>query len=157
MNKIQPTIPFTQTKFDELKQKRDNLNKEQKEVMHRLQVAREMGDLSENGAYKYAKFELGNIRRQLRDLNYQINNGYVPAKSNNDDQINFGDVVEIKVNDKLTQYQIVSKFESDPIHGKLSQESPLGKSLIGKKVGDDGSFDSPKGKQKFIIVAKRTS
>lgn len=145
-------IPFTATKFAELQAEKNKLEAERVLVMQRLQTAREMGDLSENGAYKYAKFELGNIGRQLRVLNYQLENGYVPVHEKNG-TVQFGSTVTLTFKNKEKDYLMVSEFESDPSQGKLGITSPLGKLLIGKKVGDEIELVAPAGVVKYKVVA----
>ena len=75
-----PTIPFTLEAYQQLQADFDRLSQDRKDVMVRLQTAREMGDLSENGAYIYAKFELGSINRQLAQLRHLLKNGKVVEK-----------------------------------------------------------------------------
>jgi len=146
-----PTIPLTQIKFDELVADKKRLTDERVEVMKRLQIARDMGDLSENGAYHYAKFELGNIGRQLRQINYLLDNGKVTAASHGSN-VGFGSVVKLKnPKGKISTYQIVSEYESDPMHGRVSTTSPLGQELMGKKIGEAVTVTAPVGKIEYVI------
>jgi transcription elongation factor GreA len=130
-------IPLTADFLAEAKAKRVALKKERVEVMERLKEARAKGDLSENGAYKYAKFELGNIGRQLRDLNFIIKHGYIEQKAPAG-EVGFGAVVtltELKRGKEIT-YTLLSDYQADPSKGSISLKSPLGQQLIGKKTGD---------------------
>ncbi len=138
MKKTLKTIPFTKEKYQQMKQEVIKLKKQQEEVMERLIVARGMGDLSENGAYKYAKFELGNIKRQLRKLQNLLANGFVVVTNTLSKEIvEFGSKVTVKdTNDKEKTFVIVSKHESDPSSGKIAYSSPMGQALMRKKVGD---------------------
>lgn len=147
------TIPFTAAAFQKLQANFDALTKERILVMQRLQVAREMGDLSENGAYHYAKFELGSIGRQLRDLRHLLDNGYIVAATTQNDVISFGKTVTLQQGKRSLIYTLVSQFESNPQQGKLSQESPLGIALDGKKVGDVVHVQAPAGKVEYTIQA----
>lgn len=144
-------IPFTNEEFEKITLERDALLAERKEVMIRLQTAREMGDLSENGAYKYAKFELGNIGRRLRELNHLIENGYVPTQ-NNTQEIAFGSKVTLKNDQQQITYQLVSEHESNPRIGKLSLKSPIGVQLMGKKTGDQITITTPRGDVSYAIT-----
>lgn len=145
-------IPFTPAYFQKLQADFDRLTLERAEVMKRLQTAREMGDLSENGAYKYAKFELGNIGRQLSQLKFFLENGYVPPKKAST-QVEFGCTVELQTNEKTVSYVMVSQYESDPQQNKLSMESPIGAALMNKRVGDQVTVTIPSGQKEFKILA----
>lgn len=133
------------------------LEQERELVMKRLIEARAMGDLSENGAYRYAKFELGNLNRQLKRYKQLLIKGF-PAPKNVGLKgiIDFGSVVTIKKLDssnKQMTFTIVSKHESDPSKGKLSYSSPMGKELIRKKVGDTITVVTQAGKSRFAILS----
>jgi transcription elongation factor GreA len=145
-------IPFTAEAFAELQQKYDQLTQERKEVMVRLQAAREMGDLSENGAYHYAKFELGSIGRQLNRLRYLLKYGYVVTKSTSNSLVEFGSTVTLSDGKKEVTYLMVSQHESNPREGKLSTESPIGQALINKKIGDQVVVTIPAGTITYTIL-----
>jgi transcription elongation GreA/GreB family factor len=144
-------IPFTQEAFDKMKAEVQRLNTYREEVVIRLQAAREQGDLSENGAYKYAKFELGNIGRQLRDLKYKLTFGYVPVKAAAG-VIDFGATITIKNDTKDMTFMLVSEHESNPTQNKLSTNSPIGNAVKGKKVGDVVEVVAPAGVTKWKIM-----
>ena len=93
--------------------------------------------MSENGAYKAARFELGDTDRAIRMLQHQIKYGKAvePPK---DGTIGVGSTVRlIRSDGKEFKYTIVGTYEADPMNGKISIESPMGKTLMGKKAGDD--------------------
>ncbi|MBW7944204.1 transcription elongation factor GreA [Patescibacteria group bacterium] len=152
MNTLQPTIPLTAEFYQQLKTKLAQLTKERAEVMKRLQAAREMGDLSENGAYKYAKFELGSIGRQLQQLRFLLEHGRVVEKPVNPSAVSFGCVVTVATPQKTLTYQLVSQYESNPKEGKLSMESPIGAALMGKKVGDSVTVEIPTGSVQYTVT-----
>lgn len=164
MRKILKTIPFTPKKYKEMQKKVEDLEKLRKEVMERLIIARGMGDLSENGAYKYAKFEFGNIGRQLKRYLSLLASGF-PAPSNTGpkDLIEFGTQVglekldgEKKDNKKIVKnFMIVSEHESDPSIGKIAYSSPMGKSVMRKKLGDKVYVDTPNGKSEWLVIEVR--
>lgn len=126
------------------------LEEERVQVLSRLKTAREMGDLSENGAYRYAKFELGNIGRELRRLNRLIMFGEI-VESTQNNEVSFGSRVTITANHQHVEYVLVSQHESDPSKGKLSFQSPIGKALMGKKVGDVVEVSVPAGVVSYTI------
>jgi transcription elongation factor GreA len=157
MPKVQKTIPFTTQKYKEMQQKVTELEELREEVLKRLQTAREMGDLSENGAYKYAKFELGNIGRQLRKYKGLLAKGFpAPKNTGLKGTIDFGSEVTIEKMDakkKTRTFTIVSGHESDPSIGKLAYSSPMGKPLMRKKVGDIVTVETPTGSNKYKIIS----
>lgn len=149
------TIPLTAKALAAKQAELAALTQQRAEVIVRLQTAREMGDLSENAAYHAAKFELGNIGRQLRQVNHVLNNAYVPeAVSNN--TVGFGRTITLtsatKSQKKLT-FMLVSQYESDPQQKKLSLESPIGQAVMGKKVGDKVEVITPAGKTVYTLTA----
>ncbi len=145
------TIPFTPEAFAQLQADLERLNQEQKEILIRLQTAREMGDLSENGAYHAAKFELGSIRRQLSKVKHLLANGQVVHKQKSD-MIGFGSQVSVSDGNRTTIFTLVSLHESDPSQHKLSIESPLGQALLGKKAGDQIIFQAPRGEVNYHVL-----
>jgi transcription elongation factor GreA len=169
MKKTSKTIPFTTEKYKEMQIKVAELEKLREEVMGRLVIARGMGDLSENGAYKYAKFELGNIGRQLKRFKGLLREGF-PAPKNTGPKgtIDFGSEVSLEkcvvdqepdskmdsqmVAPKIKTFMIVSEHESDPSEGKLAYSSPMGKAVMRKKVGDKVNVETPKGMSEWLIV-----
>lgn len=131
------SIVFTKSGYSSLQPKLDELFKKRERVLIELQRAREQGDLSENGAYKAARFELGDTDRAIRTLQHQIKYGKAvePPK---DRTIGVGSTVRLVRSDgKEFNYTIVGTYEADPMNGKISIESPMGKTLMGKKAGDD--------------------
>ena len=145
-------IPFTPSAFIKMQQDVLDLQHEEQEVLGRLKIAREMGDLSENGAYRYAKFELGRIRRELRRLQHLIAHGET-VETTSSDVAGFGNTITVRAADKTVQYQLVSKYESDPQNGKLSMEGPLGQQILGKKVGDTVTVQAPAGAITYSLIA----
>lgn len=149
--KVDP-IPVTGEFMNKKQSEYNELKKLQAEVKERLKEAREKGDLSENGAYKYAKFELGTIGRKLHDIQFILTNGYVSEKTSNN-SVGFGNTVtleEIETKKSVT-YTLLSELECDPSSGSISLKSPLGKLLLGKKIGDTVSLVLPTSKKQYRI------
>lgn len=146
------SIPFTPTAYAQLQTERANLVTERKAVIIRLQTAREMGDLSENGAYQYAKKELGDIGRKLRKLNYLLAEGE-PIKPTSHTIVEFGASVDLAGPSGTKTYQIVSEYESNPVERKLAMTSPIGAALMGKSVGDVVKVETPNGTVRFTVAA----
>lgn len=147
-----PPIPFTPQAYKQLQQDRFRLKTERVEVMKRLKTAREMGDLSENGAYKYAKFELGSIGRQLRRINHLLNEGVV-VQSQQSSTVQFGSIVTLKGPKGTHDYLIVSEHESNPKERKLAMTSPIGAAIMDKSVGGKVTVVTPRGEVPYEIIA----
>lgn len=145
-------IPFTKEKFVKLQEEKKRLLALREEISARVKTAREMGDLSENGAYHYGKFELASVSRQLRAVIYQLTHGVVMQKSLVD-VVGFDSTVTLRLGDKEVRYTLVSQYESDPKIGKISIEGPLGSALMGKKVGDSVRVQAPVGEVTYTILA----
>lgn len=144
------SIPFTQVGYDTIKNEQELLTVKRKETVKSLTRAREMGDLSENALYKAVRMELGQIDRRLRHLTYLLKNAEITnAKSN--ETVNIGVKVIIDDGEKSRELSIVGGYESDPLAGKISPYSPLGKKLMGKKVGDVVYVMTPRGGVTYTI------
>lgn len=155
--KLPPTpvakiIPLSKAKYMELQAELKRLLQERAETMQRLQTAREMGDLSENGAYKYAKFELGNIGRALRKVHHLLDNGVITEKQLNNGTVGFGCSVTLDTGKKHVTYTLVSEHESDPTQRKISLESPIGQALVGKREGDAIKVQAPAGVIEYTVL-----
>lgn len=146
IRKFQPII-FTEQGYSQLKEKLETLLVKRERVLIELQRAREQGDLSENGAYKAARFELGDTDRAIRTLQHHIKYGKVLQTPING-TIGVGSKVKLRRGDgKEFNYVIVGTFEADPMNGKISIESPMGMALMGKKVRDEVVVNE----QKYVI------
>lgn len=146
------TIPLTQEAYDKNVAEIKRLLIEKKALQGRVNVAREMGDLSENGAYKYAKIELGNVSKQLRDLHLLIDSAIITVPQTSTNTVGFGSRVTISDGKTTQTYTLVTMYESDLAAHKLSQESPIGSALMNKKKGDIVKITTPSGTITYTIV-----
>jgi transcription elongation factor GreA len=144
-------IFFTKEKYDQIKKDYQNLLIERKDAVFHLTKAREMGDLSENGYYRASKSKLSSIDFNLRKLTNFIKYGSI-IKFVNKGIVEIGCAVTIKNNNELTKYNIVGKEEADPKLGQISNESPLGKLLLGKKVGESINLKIPSGEITYHLL-----
>lgn len=125
------------------------------EVAEKLKEARSFGDLSENAEYDEAKNEQGILEARIAELEDIISNAQVV---DDDDisvtEVSIGSIVKIRdlEFDDVEEFQIVGSTESDPDNGKISSESPVGKSALNKKVGDVFEVEAPAGILKFEIL-----
>lgn len=147
-----PTVPLTLTAYTAAEAKIVQFNQDIAATIVRLQEAREQGDLSENGAYKYAKMELGSLRRQLGQVKHLLATSYVAHKSDDNSVVGFGSTVTVSSGTDILTYIIVSHHESNITEGKLSFESPLGGALFGKPVGAAVVVHAPRGEQTWKIL-----
>jgi transcription elongation factor GreA len=117
----------------------------------RLSDAREAGDLSENSEYVSAKQDLSFIDGRIAELEEILHGAKIisPKKTG---LIDIGSKVILHVNGKKEEFLLVGEWEADPIHKKISHESPLGKALLGKKVGEIAEVEAPVGKIKYKIL-----
>lgn len=134
----------------------DELNQLEKvglpEAIDRVARAREFGDLSENAEYHSAKEDLAALEgriEELKDIISRVN--VVDIKKAGEEEVGIGSIVHVEINNKLHEFSIVGEWEADPSSKKISHESPLGKSLMGKKIGDTVEVDAPAGKVIYLI------
>lgn len=121
-------------------------------VVERLSIARSMGDLSENSDYQGAKEDLSFLDGKIEELEEIIKNCKAHSPENKD-SVDFGHAVTVKINGVQVTFQIVGEWEANPTLKKISHSSPLGKALIGKKVGEQVEVVAPAGKVVYTVVA----
>lgn len=143
-------IFFTNQGFEKIKREYKELILKRKDAVSTLKRAREMGDLSENGLYKAAKFELGNIDRTLRRLTHFINKGVIASKPKG--KIGIGSKITLLEKRDKKEFSIVGDFEANPSENKISHISPLGKGLLNKKAGETVEIKTPGGKRTYEVV-----
>ncbi|MFY9228458.1 MAG: transcription elongation factor GreA [Candidatus Microsaccharimonas sp.] len=114
------------------------------EVADKIAEARDFGDLSENAEYDAAREEQGLLETRIAEIEDILNNADI-IKSTRKKTIDLGSKVELKTGSKLVAYTIVGPVEANPLEGKISNESPIGMALYGKKVGDSATISTPKG------------
>lgn len=146
-------IYLTQEGLDELKKEHHELNSVRRpEVVKRLSEARDQGDLSENAEYHAAREELSFIDGRIDELEELLKQVEVISETKSGN-IGLGSKVTLKVNGKDEVYSVVGEWEADPKARKISHESPLGKALLGKAIGDRVEVDAPAGKITYTIVS----
>ena len=125
------------------------------EVAENLKVARSYGDLSENAEYDEAKNEQGILEAQIAEMEQIIATATVVEDDDiSIDEIGIGSIIKLRDldTDEIEQMQIVGSTESDPDNMKISEESPIGKAALGKKVGELFEVDVPDGSIKFEVL-----
>ena len=144
---------ISQEGYDKLKKELDDLvNVKRKDIADRIQKAKDMGDLSENAEYAEAKDAQAFNEGRVAELSTMLKNLTVVANGNGHGYVGMGSAVTVLTNGQTKQYVIVSFNEADPLNGKISNESPLGRSFLHKKQGDKLIVDTPKGSQEYEIL-----
>lgn len=151
-----PTFKFTPAGFEQLKSEMATLTERRPGVLTRLVAAREQGDLSENAGYHAAKEELGKIDSRIREIKLMLRLGEV-TEAKEVEIVGFGNVVVINDGEADLEFTIVSAQEADPVKGKVSDSSPIGSALLGRRVGDDVEVFSPNGRADYKIMAIKTA
>ncbi len=151
-------IILTQEGYDELKAKLQILKSEgRSEIAEKLKVARSFGDLSENSEYDEAKSEQAKLEAEINDIEAMLSRASIMDEENvNSAVCHIGSTVTIKPTGRGTQektYTITGFAQADPAKGKISDESPVGKALLGHKVGDKITVEAPRGVMTYKIVA----
>ncbi len=144
-------ILLTPEGLTEKEQERLELKTQRVEAVRELQTARNMGDLSENGAYKAARFRLSGIDRRLRYIEGVLRRVEVVEKRK-DGQVGIGSHILVNDGTKDLQLTIVDSHESDFMRGKISLYSPIGKALMGRKQGEIIQISTPKGWIKYSLL-----
>jgi transcription elongation factor GreA len=152
-NKNMNKYYLTKEKLEELKKELEHLKSEgRKEIARQLKTAKEYGDLSENAEYSQAKDEQAALEIRIAELEDMIRNAIIIEPGAKKDRVDVGSKVLLKKDNKNYEYLIVGETEADPSSGKISNNSPLGKVLLGKKVGDEVIVEAPRGKIKYKIL-----
>ncbi len=142
---------LTQSGIDELSAERDALKARRLETAEAIKTAREMGDLSENAEYQSARQDQERIEGRLEEIEHILANAELITASNKK-QVGLGSTVTLKDDTgKELVVQVVGTIEADPTAQKISDESPIGQALLGKKEGDNVEIVRPNGATSYIV------
>lgn len=147
-------ILLTSEGFLELESELNELKRvDRPRIIEAIKEARAQGDLSENADYDAARDEQAKIEARIQELEYMLEHAKIIEKSASD-KVSVGTTVTVKyVDDEEEEiYSIVGSMEADPFENKISNESPIGKAIMDKKVGDIISVESPNGSYEIKIV-----
>lgn len=147
------TFKMTAEGKEELERELDSLKTEGRiDIAEKLKVARSYGDLSENSEYDEAKSEQAKIEARISELEYQLEHAVI-IDSSDKNAVSMGSkVTVVRLSDKAEAvYEIVGFAQSDPSNGKISDESPVGKALMGAKKGDTVVVEAPIGNLEYKI------
>lgn len=149
---LQNKIILTPEGLAELKREHEELvNVKRPEAVTRLASAREAGDLSENSEYAAAKTDLSFIDGRIIELE-EIMHGAKVVTSHGKSHVDVGCKVTLTIGGKKETFHLVGEWEANPMEKKISHSSPLGKALIGKKVGEKVEVEAPAGKNLYKIL-----
>ncbi len=123
-----------------------------KEVLERIREAAAHGDLSENADYAQAREEQSFIEGRIQEIEEMVKNAEIISTHTHHNAVSVGATVVIKVGGKERKYTIVGSNEANPSEGKISNESLVGKALLGKRVGDKVTVTTPSGESIYEVV-----
>lgn len=142
---------LTQEGIDELKAELGGLVSQRGPIAERIKTAREFGDLSENAEYSSARQEQERVEGRISEIENILLNVEVIKKPKGDSKVQLGSKVTLK-NGNTKTFQVVGTVEADPLNGKISDESPIGRALLGQKVGDEVEIKTPVEATRYKII-----
>jgi transcription elongation factor GreA len=145
---MKKTVSLTKDGKAELEKELENLISQRPAIAERIATARAFGDLSENEEYSSARAEQKQVENRILEIE-DILKAAVIIKSASHDKVAIGATVTVLISGKENTYSVVGAVEADPLNGRISDVSPIGKALMGKKVGDE--FELPNGNKGKII------
>ena len=150
---------YTPAEFAELQKELELYKVKREENKKDISTARSYGDLSENSEYDEAKQEQGKIAARIAELEHMINHAHVMDESEMDEGVaNVGSVVSVRrvETGATVSYTLVGSFGADPLHGKVSDESPIGSAIKGARVGETVEVVTPNGSVFHLEVLEIT-
>ena len=135
----------------ELEAELDQLKARRGDIADKIAEARDYGDLSENAEYDAAREEQGLVESRIAEIEDILMNAEL-IKGGSKTKVGLGSTVELKTGKKTVSYTVVGPVEANPLEGKISNESPIGEALFGKKIGDTATITTPKGDVTYEIV-----
>ncbi|MBI5135067.1 transcription elongation factor GreA [Candidatus Uhrbacteria bacterium] len=123
-----------------------------KEISDRIEYAKSLGDLSENAEYQTAREDQAFSEGRILELEELLKNATVVAHQRGSDVVNLGDHVQLETGGKQLQFQVVGANESNPAERMISNESPLGRALLGARVGSSVTVQTPRGIVTYTVL-----
>ncbi len=143
---------LTQTGVDELQVEVDTLIAKRAGIADAIKTAREQGDLGENAEYQTARAEQERNEARISEIENILRNVEIIKKPKGDSKVQLGSTVKLKGDGKAKEFQVVGTVEADPLNGKISDESPIGQALLGKKEGESIEITTPSDTTTYKIV-----
>jgi transcription elongation factor GreA len=144
---------LTRAGVDELQAELDALVAKRSSIADDIKTAREQGDLAENAEYQAARAEQERNEARIAEIENIVQNVEIIKKPRGDSKVQLGSTVKLKgAGGKAKEFQVVGTVEANPLSGKISDESPIGQAMIGKKVGDAVEIKTPNDTHAYKIV-----
>lgn len=143
---------LTQAGVAELRAELDTLVAKRADIAEAIRSARELGDLAENAEYQSARGEQERNETRISEIESILQNVEIIKKPRGDSKVQLGSLVKLKSNGKTKEFQVVGTVEADPLSGKISDESPIGQALLGKKEGEQVEIVTPAETASYKIV-----
>ncbi|WP_414042867.1 transcription elongation factor GreA [Macrococcus animalis] len=154
---MQKEYPMTKEGFEKLEVELEHLKTVRRpDVVEKIKVARSFGDLSENSEYDAAKDEQGFVEQEITKIEMMLRHAVIIEDDGSKSEVQLGRTVtftEIPGNEEES-YKIVGSAEADPFEGKISNESPIAKALLGKKVGEEVNVPLPNGNEMKVKIVE---
>ena len=150
---MKKTVNLTKAGKAELEQELQDLILRRPAIAERLATARAFGDLSENQEYSDARAEQKTVENRILEIEEILKNTNIIRAGASRGKVTIGSVVVVKNGNKKQTFTIVGPVEANPLEGKISNESPIGKALLGLKVDEIAELKTPKGATKYKIVS----
>lgn len=144
---------ITESGKKEMEAELEQLISGRKEISEEVATAREFGDLRENSEYEAARKKQGLAESRISDIEHILQHAVIISEGSKD-SVNLGGEVSLKniENKKIVKYTVVGPIEANPLEGKISNESPIGEKLMGRKLGEEVEISTPKGIIKYQII-----
>lgn len=144
---------LTKEGIAELETELKELVAERGPIAERIKTAREFGDLSENAEYSAARAEQEQTEARIAEIEHILQNVQLIKKPKGDSKVQLGSTVKVQGNGgKVKEFQVVGTVEADPLNGKISDESPIGRALLGQKVGNSIEIKTPAETAAYKII-----
>ncbi len=145
---------LTQDGVDELKAELSELVAQRGPIAERIKTAREFGDLSENAEYSSARLEQERVESRISEIEHVLLNVELITDPKKNDKVQLGSEVELKsAKGQVKKFIVVGTVEANPLEGKISDESPIGKALLGKRVGEAVEIKTPAETTSYTVVS----
>lgn len=149
---MQKKYDLTEEGLAELKAEHAELLEQRSVIAEAIKSARELGDLSENAEYQTARANQDKNDARISEIEFILANSSVIKPNNGTKKVGLGSTVSLKSDAGATKkFQIVGTVEADPLEGKISDESPIGQALLGKKEGDEVEIKTPAETAVYVI------
>jgi transcription elongation factor GreA len=143
---------LTQSGVDEMKAELEILLSKRGPIAETIKTARELGDLSENAEYQSARADQERNDNRISEIENILQSVEIIQKPKGAAKVQLGSTVKLKGDGKTKEFQVVGTVEADPLNGKISDESPIGQALLGKKVGDNVEIKTPAETATYKVV-----